>query len=98
MNPTFMKEIFCLKDHNYPTRKKNLVYPTPHTVSYGLETFGYKASQIWSKIPYEIQQDNVTIFKNKISKHCKNICNCNLCKPYIANLGYIKNSTTIRPP
>ena len=94
-----MKEIFYLKQHNYPTRKQNLVYPNPRTVCYGLETFGYKASQLWSKIPKEIQQDkDVPTFKNYISKHCGNICSCNLCKPYIASLGYIENNSTLRPP
>ena len=56
LNPGFMKEIFYLKQHEYPTRNQQIVYPTPRTVSYGLETFGYKASQLWSNIPNEIQQ------------------------------------------
>ena len=98
LNPTFMNEIFYLKEHNYSTRKQNLVYPNPHTVTYGLESFGYKASQIWSKIPHEIQEGNVTIFKSKISKHCRHICNCNLCKSYIENVGYIDNNTNIQSP
>ena len=80
LNPGFMKEIFYLKQHDYPTRNQQIVYPNPHTVSYGLETFGYKASQIWSKIPYEIQQGNETNFKKEIIKYCENICKCNLCK------------------
>ncbi len=93
LNPSFMNEIFYLKDLNYTTRKQNLVYPNPRTVSYGLESFGYKASQLWSKIPYEIQHaNNITTFKNEIPKHCANICNCNLCKSYITNLGYIDHN------
>ena len=92
LNPTFMQEIFCLKELNYSTRKQNLVYPNPHTVSYGLESFGYQASKLWSKIPYQIQQsESVTSFKEAIIKHCENICNCRLCKSYIVNLGYIDN-------
>ena len=51
-----MKEIFSLKPHNYPLRTQNLVYRNPRTVSYGLESFGYKASQIWKNIPIEIQK------------------------------------------
>ena len=38
LNPTLMNEIFYLKQHSYPTRKQNLEYPNPRTVSYGLET------------------------------------------------------------
>ena len=97
LNPTFMKEIFCLKERNYSTRKQNLVYPNPHT--YGLEFFGYQAWKLWVKIPYKIQQsDSLSTFKDAIRKHCENICNCKLCKSYIANLGYINNSTIIRSP
>ena len=90
LNPDFMKEIFYLKQHNYTTRKQNLVYPNPRTVAYGLETFGYKASQIWRNIPPEVQQaENASKFKRKIIEHCEDICKCNLCKPYVANLGYL---------
>ena len=52
LNPTFMKDIFCLKELNYFTRKQSLVYPNPHTVAYGLESFGYQACNLWGKIPY----------------------------------------------
>ena len=94
-----MNEIFHAKELTYNTRKQNLAYPNPHTVSYGLESFGYKATQIWNKIPYEmLQVNNITTFKGEISKHCKNICNCNICKSYVANLGYIDNNPSARPP
>ena len=97
LNPGFMKEIFYLKQHDYPTRNQQIVYPNPRTVSYGLETFGYKASQLWSNIPNEIQQaTDVPTFKNYISKQSVNICNCNLCKPYIAGLGYLQNNPTLK--
>ena len=70
---------------------QTLVYPNPRTVSYGLESFGYKGSQIWKHIPKEIQNsDDISVFKSYISKHYKDLCKCNLCKQYIANLGYIE--------
>ena len=93
LNPTLTKEVFCVKEHNIFTRKQNLTYPNPRTVSYGIETFGYKASQIWRNIPRDIQQiEDFFTFKKKITNYCENICNCNLCKPYVANLGYIDNN------
>ena len=89
LNPEFMREIFCLKRHNYPTRNQNLTYPNPHSVIYGLESFGYKATQLWNAIPREIQEsNNMTTFKRYISTQYK-ICKCNLCKLYLSNLGYI---------
>ena len=75
-----MKEIFCLKQQNDHTRKQNLVYPIPHTVSYGIQ-----------------QAEDVSSFKINVVTQCKNICNCNLCKAYIVNLGYIDNNTTLKP-
>ena len=90
LNPPLMKEVFCVKKHNIFTRKQNLTYPNPRTVSYGIETFGYKASQIWRNIPSDIQQiEDIFIFKKNITNYCENICNCNICKQYVTNLGYI---------
>ena len=95
LHPTIMQDVFSVKGHNFSTRKQNLAYPNPHTISYGIETFGYKASQIWSKIPRGIQQiEDISMFKNSVSVYCENICNCNLCKPYVANLGYIDINAT----
>ena len=92
LNPIFMKNIFHLKEINYSTRMQNLSYPNPKTTSYGLQSFGYKATQVWSKIPHKMKQSNINKFKNEIAEHCRNICNCTLCKSYIQNLGYIDNN------
>ena len=90
INPVFMKDIFCLDKQNYNTRNEQLSHPNPRTVTYGLESFGYKATQIWRSIPHDIQNNpNINAFKEYISKNCNKLCNCNLCKLYIANLGYI---------
>ena len=48
---------------------------------------------------YEIQYaKDVSTFKSYISKHSGNICKCNLCKLYIANLGYVENNLALKPP
>ena len=91
MNPPFMKEVFCAKEQNYQLRNQSLVYPNPRSVSHGLETLGYRGGQIWHNLPREIQKcADITTFKKFISKNCKDICSCNLCKTYVANLGYIE--------
>ena len=46
LNPTFMKNIFCPIQHNYKTRNQSIAYPISRTVTYGLESFGYKANEI----------------------------------------------------
>ena len=90
LNPKFMKGVFSIKKHNYPTRRQPLEYPNPRTTTYGLQSFGYKASQLWNSIPRDIQEINdLCSFKSFTSKHCKKICNCNLCKLSVKDLGYI---------
>ena len=85
-----MKDIFCLGTKNRHTRTEQLSHPNPRTVTYGLESFGYKASQIWRYIPNEIKNNpNINGFKKYISENCSKLCKCNLCKQYISNLGYI---------
>ena len=92
LNPTFMKNIFCPIQHNYRTRNQSIAYPIPRTVTYGLESFGYKANEIWNSLPKEIQTANsVNNFKNLLSKNKLKLCSCNLCKVYIADLGYLES-------
>ena len=93
LNPSFMTEIFHLKRSNYPIRRQNLVYPNPKTVAYGIDTFGFKGNNLWSLLPNKIRNSSdLKTFKHDIVTHCQNICNCNLCKLYIPNLGYIDNN------
>ena len=91
LNPNIMKEVFSLKQCNYSLRNQGMDYPNPRTVSYGLETFGYKGSQLWHNLPEEIRKvTDVLAFKRYVANHCQNTCNCNLCKYYVTNLGYIE--------
>ena len=91
VNPSFMNEVFTIKNQPDNTRKQNLVYPNPHTVTYGLHTFGYRGSLVWSSLPKEIQNTtDISAFKKFVSKDVKEICKCKLCKLYIQNLGYIE--------
>ena len=92
LNPKFMKEVFSIKKHNYPTRRQPLEYPNPRTTTYGLQSFGYKASQRWNSIPRDIQEINdLCSFKSFTSKYCKKICYCNLCKLSVKDLAYIES-------
>ena len=83
-----MNNIFELKNYAL-LRRQNLAYPNPKTVAYGIETFGYKACNLRGSLPDDIRNaKDVKTFKQNIGNHCQNICNCNLCKLYIRNLGY----------
>ena len=70
-NPSFMGEIFNMKVNNYSLRRPCLSSNHPRTVNYGLEYFGYKASQIWSSIPSEIKKSNKTSIKRHIKDNRK---------------------------
>ena len=89
-NPVFMNDIFKFNDTDYHTRNQGLYYPNPRTVSYGLESFGYKANQIWSSIPNDIKtNENISTFATFTKVNCTKFCKCNLCKLYVQNIGYI---------
>ena len=91
LNPQFMKEVLYLKQNNYPLRNQSMAYPNPRTMSYGFETFGYKGRQLWHNLPEKIRNvTDVLAFKRYVADHCRNTCNCNLCKTYVTNLGYIE--------
>ena len=90
LNPSYIKNIFCPVSHNYNTRHQNLSYPNLKTVSYGLETFGYRANQIRNSLADEIKSvDDLKTFKMLLSRDDLNLCTCKLCKDYIPNLGYV---------
>jgi len=89
VNPKFMNEVFKTKQCLQNTRRQTLTYPNPQTVIYGVDSFGYKASQFWSKIPSNIQNADMQGFKLFINEQCSKICKCNLCKIFIKDLGFI---------
>ena len=85
-----MKNIFCPVSHGYSTRNQNLAYPNPKTASYGLDTSGHRANEIWNNLPKEIHSaKDLKTFKIFLSANDSNLCSCNLCKSYLPNVGYI---------
>ena len=93
LNPSFMRDIFCPSQHKYNTRNQIFAYPNPQTVAYGIESFGYKATQIWNSIPKEIRTaSDVASFKNRLSSDKAYVCTCNICKNYVKNIGYISTA------
>ena len=68
---------------------------TPATVTYGLDSFRFKASQIWNSIPNGIQISNQAEIKEHTKVHGMKLCKCNMCKLYVPNLGYIENTNAL---
>ena len=55
LNHPFMKEIFCFRERNYFTRRQQLFSENPSSVTYCVESFKYKAGQIWSS-PHKLHK------------------------------------------
>ena len=61
-----------------------------NTSRFGLNSLRYFASKVWSIVPSDIKNaSNLDIFKNKIRKWEPKECYCNLCQPYVSNLGFV---------
>ena len=96
LNPSFMTDIFNPVIHSHITRNHNLSYPNPKTVSYGLETFGYRANLIWNSLPSVTQSAvDLKTFNNLFPSTNKNLCSCNLCKVIFHIWATYKNSPTL---
>ena len=55
---------------------------------YGLNTISHLAPKIWEIIPNEIKScKSLNSFKAKINMWVPTNCSCNLCRPYVHNVG-----------
>ena len=60
------------------------------TSGFGLNCFRYFASKGWYIVPLDVKDaSNFNIFENKIRKWEPKECHCNLCQPYVSNLGFV---------
>ena len=57
---------------------------------FGLNSLRYFALKLWNIIPSDIKDaSNFHIFKNKIRRWEPKECHCDLCRPYLSNLGFV---------
>ena len=60
------------------------------TSRFGLNSLRDFASKVWNLVLPDIKNAiNLHIFKNKIRKWEPKECHCDLCRPYVSNLGFI---------
>ena len=92
LNPTFMKEIFVEKHSTYGLRScHNLLLPQARTTCYGLETVSFLGSRLWQALPNDMKQsDSLSTFKRRIKTWKGEGCNCRLCRPFVAQVGFLK--------
>ena len=57
---------------------------------FGVDATAFRASQLWQKVPLAIKgSSSLEIFKAKIKPWDFDDSPCDLCKRFIANVGYI---------
>ena len=89
--PPIMKTFFDFRENRYNIIKsQEMRQQKVRTVRYGLKTALYRAPQLWSLVPTDLNSvPNVNHFKSKI-KHWKcTECPCKLCRTYLRNIGYV---------
>ena len=87
-----MTDIFHLRKNAYSIRNFRLFdSENPWSVRFGVDAIVFRASQLWQKVPIAIKDSSsLEIFKAKIQLWSCDDCPCNLCKRFIANVGYIQ--------
>ena len=84
-SPVIMKGIFDVKNIPYNLRTRNV-----RTVKNGFNTLSFRGPKIWALVLNFVRISNtLQEFKSKIRKWKPFGCDCNICKVYIPNLGFI---------
>ncbi len=91
LNPSFMKDIFVEKQVSYGLRGcHNLSLPQARTTCYGLETISFLGCRLWQALPNDLKQsDTLSSFKRKIKTWRGEECNCRICRPFVAQVGFL---------
>ena len=91
LSPSLLSEIFSVYQPLYNLRN-NRCWKNENirTVFYGTETITYRGPKTWELVPYSIREiKSLNKFKIEIKKWKPEGCTCRLCKPFIANLGFL---------
>ena len=80
LNPSFMKQIFVLKDAPYHLRScRNIFAPKPKTTEYGTGSACFPGSKIWHAMPSCLKESQtLNNFKRKLQSY-EFDCSCRLC-------------------
>ena len=83
LNPSFMKEIFSLRETNRPVQEKyklNLDIPSYNQVTFGRKALTFFGRKIWNSLPYHIKSaKNCASFKTMIKFWNGETCSCKIC-------------------
>ena len=86
LNPSFMKQIFELRETNRNVREKyrlNLNIPNYNQVTFGKKSLRILGPKIWNSLPYHIKSSkNLESFKTVIKNWDGVNCKCVTCKKF----------------
>ena len=84
LNPSFMEQIFELRETNRNVREKyrlNLNIPNYNQVTFGKKSLRIFGPKIWNSLPYHIKSSkNLETFKTVIKNWDGVNCKCVICK------------------
>ena len=92
LNPSFMKEIFTERNTCYNLINiSRISLSKPKSNCYGIGSTIFMGSKLWQELKNDIKtSSSLAIFKKKIKTWKDRKCNCRLCKPYVAQIGFLK--------
>ena len=86
INPSFMKQIFSLRQTNRTVRnqyKLNISALKVNQVSYGEKSLRYHGPKVWNSLPFHVKtSENLKIFKDIIKNWDGSTCNCRVCQSW----------------
>ena len=91
LSPSFIQSLFPERVNIYNLRNNpSFRRGNIRTTFYGSETLTHRGPLTWDLVPISIKNSkSLTEFKRKIKIWKPEGCRCRMCKPFIANLGFI---------
>ena len=81
LNPSFVKEMFEVKETRYNLRSEMvMIQPKYNKLTYGYRTFSYYGAHLWNKLPHNVKGGlSYDTFKMLLNKWEGPMCSCSLC-------------------
>ncbi len=80
MNPTYLHDMFYVKDQAYAMRNTNVNLPKYNTVRYGKLSIKYEGASLWNSLDHNVKASmSLKMFKENIAKWNGPKCACSYC-------------------
>ena len=91
LSPDIMSDILKLRKNTYSLRNFHIFKSEkPGTKRFGLDSIGYRPTQLWINVPEEIRNStSLPVFQEKIKNGFLISCSCNCCRKYIHHVRFI---------